>query len=87
MELPANLLYAMRFTIANLPARSVLLVIRIYQKLISPMLGNNCRFSPTCSEYSAQAIDKYGIVRGGILAIKRISKCHPFHPGGIDDVP
>lgn len=87
MELSSNSLYAMRFTIANLPARSVVFVIRIYQKLISPMLGNNCRFSPTCSEYSAQAIDKYGVVRGGILAIKRISKCHPLHPGGIDNVP
>jgi uncharacterized protein len=77
----------MRFSIAHLPARSIVFAIRVYQKLLSPLLGNNCRFSPTCSEYSAQAVGKYGVVRGGILAIKRISKCHPFHPGGIDNVP
>lgn len=62
-------------------------LIRVYQKVISPMLGNNCRFYPTCSEYSAQAITKYGELKGGWLALKRISKCHPFHDGGIDEVP
>lgn len=51
------------------------------------MLGNNCRFYPTCSEYAAQAIQKHGILRGGGLALKRIAKCHPAHPGGIDEVP
>ncbi|MBL7974753.1 MAG: membrane protein insertion efficiency factor YidD [Candidatus Kapabacteria bacterium] len=65
----------------------VVALIRAYQKLISPMLGNNCRFYPTCSEYSAQAVAKYGFFKGGMLAAKRISKCHPFHPGGIDEVP
>ncbi len=64
-----------------------LFIIRGYQRFISPMLGNNCRFYPTCSEYSRQAIERYGALKGGWLAIKRISKCHPLHPGGIDELP
>ena len=62
----------------------LLFVIKIYQKGISPYLGRRCRFYPTCSEYSKQAIIKYGAVKGSYLAIKRILKCHPFHKGGYD---
>lgn len=59
-------------------------LIRGYQRWISPLLGSNCRFYPTCSEYTLQAIDKYGAIKGLFLGIKRVSKCHPFHPGGYD---
>jgi len=59
-------------------------MIKFYRKFISPFLGNNCRFVPTCSQYSFEAIEKYGAFKGGFLSIKRILKCHPFHPGGYD---
>jgi hypothetical protein len=64
-----------------------LLVIRLYQKLISPMLPASCRFIPSCSEYTYQAIEKYGALRGGWLGMRRIGRCHPWHPGGFDPVP
>ncbi len=64
-----------------------LALIRFYKKFISPMLPPACRFQPTCSQYSYQAIEKYGLLKGGWLAIKRIGRCHPFHPGGYDPVP
>jgi len=67
--------------------RVILYMIWLYQKLISPMKPPSCRFYPTCSVYAYQAIDKYGIVKGGCLAISRLLKCHPFHPGGHDPVP
>ena len=62
----------------------LLYLLKFYQKCISPYLGRRCRFYPTCSEYSKQAIIKYGAVKGSYLAIKRILKCHPFHKGGYD---
>ncbi len=65
----------------------LLLLLHFYRKAISPYLGNNCRFHPTCSVYAMQAIEKYGAMKGSWLAIKRIGKCHPLHPGGIDEVP
>ncbi|MEG2483922.1 MAG: membrane protein insertion efficiency factor YidD [Clostridia bacterium] len=58
--------------------------IRLYQKYISKLLGSNCRFTPSCSEYAAQAIDKYGIIIGSFKAIRRILRCHPFNEGGYD---
>ncbi len=61
-------------------------LINIYQ-FFSKMTPPVCRFYPTCSEYAKQAITKYGIIKGGYLSIKRILKCHPFHPGGYDPVP
>jgi len=64
-----------------------LLLIKGYKKGISPFLGNNCRFYPTCSMYMYEAIHKHGILKGIILGTRRISKCHPFHPGGYDPVP
>lgn len=68
--------------------RSVALAfIQLYQKLISPLKPPSCRFVPTCSTYALEAIDQYGIIKGGFLALKRIAKCHPLHPGGIDRVP
>ncbi|WP_291521020.1 membrane protein insertion efficiency factor YidD [Acidithiobacillus sp.] len=69
-------------------ARGVaVVVVRGYQYVISPMLGHHCRFYPTCSEYTCQAIERYGIAKGSWLGIKRISRCHPWHPGGVDPVP
>ena len=61
--------------------------IKIYQLLISPFFGPNCRFLPTCSEYSIEAIEKHGILRGIIIAIKRIIKCNPFGASGYDPIP
>lgn len=62
-------------------------IIKFYQKFISPLKGvSSCRFYPTCSQYSNDAIIKYGIIKGSFMSIKRILKCHPFHPGGYDPV-
>ncbi|NLJ88588.1 MAG: membrane protein insertion efficiency factor YidD [Epulopiscium sp.] len=65
----------------------LLLFISFYRKFISPLKPAVCRFYPTCSLYSYQAIEKYGIIKGLYLSIKRILKCHPFHPGGYDPLP
>lgn len=61
--------------------------IEFYQKYIGPIKGNTCRFYPTCSEYTKEAIIKYGIFKGSWLGIKRILRCNPFNPGGYDPVP
>lgn len=63
------------------------LLIRAYQLVLSPWLGANCRFHPTCSNYALQAIERFGALRGGWLALRRIGRCHPWNRGGIDDVP
>jgi uncharacterized protein len=67
--------------------KAALLLIRGYQIVISPLLPSSCRFLPTCSEYGYEAIAKYGIIRGGWMAFRRILRCRPFHPGGYDPVP
>ncbi|MFQ5434781.1 MAG: membrane protein insertion efficiency factor YidD [Anaerolineae bacterium] len=64
-----------------------LMLIRFYQKAISPVLGSSCRFTPTCSHYGYEAIEKYGVIKGSWMAIKRIGRCHPLTPGGYDPVP
>ena len=63
-----------------------ILLIRFYQLFISPLFPPTCRFYPTCSQYAIEAIQKKGVLRGVFLAIKRIAKCHPFHPGGYEPV-
>ncbi|MBC3883694.1 membrane protein insertion efficiency factor YidD [Undibacterium sp. FT31W] len=65
----------------------LLLLLRFYKYAISPMLGQNCRFYPSCSEYAAEAIRLHGAARGSYLAGRRLCKCHPWHPGGVDHVP
>lgn len=67
--------------------RIVLILIRIYQNTISRAIPPSCRFTPSCSHYGYEAIDKYGVLKGGWMAIKRIGRCHPLHPGGYDPVP
>lgn len=65
----------------------VLILIRIYQLILSPFIGHHCRFYPTCSTYTYEAISKHGLIRGLLLGSKRLLRCQPFHPGGIDPVP
>lgn len=76
-----------RQTGSSLLARLLLLLIRAYQKALSPFLGQHCRFYPTCSSYAATAVTRFGALRGTWLALKRIVRCHPLHPGGVDHVP
>lgn len=77
-----------KVTFINIPQYLLLVLIRVYQKTISPGLpGNTCRFYPTCSHYGYQAIYKLGAVKGLFLAINRILRCNPFNPGGYDPVP
>lgn len=70
------------------PAQTLaLLLLRGYKRGISPWLGNNCRFQPSCSNYAMTAIERHGALRGGWLAMRRIGRCHPMNPGGYDPVP
>jgi putative membrane protein insertion efficiency factor len=64
-----------------------LLPLRFYKRFISPLLPPMCRFEPTCSVYTMQAVEKYGTLRGGWLGVRRLARCHPFNPGGWDPVP
>jgi putative membrane protein insertion efficiency factor len=59
----------------------------LYQKLLSPWLPPTCRFTPSCSQYAKEALVRYGVIHGVLLAVKRVLKCHPFHAGGYDPVP
>lgn len=68
--------------------RSVLVwLVKAYRYVISPMLGPSCRFEPSCSCYATEALERHGAARGTWLAVKRVSRCHPWHPGGYDPVP
>ena len=70
-----------------LPRRIVVGIITTYQKLVSPRMGANCRYRPTCSAYAAEAVTRFGVVRGGLLGLRRLGRCHPLRPGGYDPVP
>lgn len=73
--------------IVKLPANLLILLIRIYQFTLSPFIGRNCRYTPTCSNYGIEAIRKYGALKGGWLTIKRVASCHPWGGSGYDPVP
>lgn len=73
--------------IQRLPRRIARSLIRGYQLTLGPWLGGNCRFYPSCSHYGLEAIEQHGVARGGWLTLKRVCKCHPLHPGGVDLVP
>ena len=60
--------------------------IKLYQLILSPLLGSNCRFEPTCSQYFIEAVEMNGVLKGSLMGIKRLLKCHPWHPGGFDPV-
>lgn len=70
--------------IRHLPATLLISMTRVYQWALSPLIGRHCRFQPTCSTYFIEAVEKYGAIRGAWRGIKRIGRCHPFHPGGYD---
>ena len=65
----------------------IIIIIRIYQLTISPLLGSNCRFLPTCSEYARESLKSYGLIKGSFLTFKRIGKCHPWGDHGYDPIP
>ena len=67
--------------------RLLLALVQAYRRWVSPLLGPRCRFAPSCSAYAAQALEQHGAARGSWLAMRRIARCHPFHPGGHDPVP
>ncbi len=67
--------------------RLLIMLVRGYQLLISPVLGSNCRYMPTCSAYTIEAMEKHGAFKGVWMGIKRVGRCHPFHEGGYDPVP
>jgi putative membrane protein insertion efficiency factor len=62
-------------------------IIRIYQNTVSLLLPSRCRFVPSCSQYAVEAMERYGVLKGSYLSLRRILRCHPFHPGGYDPVP
>ena len=65
----------------------LLALLRAYRYAVRPLLGANCRFAPSCSDYASEAIARHGALEGGRLALLRVLKCHPWHPGGYDPVP
>ncbi len=73
--------------LSSAPKRALLWLIRFYRAAISPHFPSCCRYTPTCSQYALEAVQKYGALKGGYLALRRILRCHPFHAGGYDPVP
>lgn len=72
---------------APMLARALIALVRLYQLMISPWLGRVCRFEPSCSRYAVACLESHGAGRGSLLSVKRLCKCHPFHPGGFDPPP
>jgi hypothetical protein len=67
-------------------ARLAIGLLTLYRRFISPLLPPACRFQPSCSRYAIESLERYGVLRGSLLALRRLAKCHPFHPGGYDPV-
>lgn len=72
---------------AALIAKALVALVRVYQLLLSPLLGGHCRFEPSCSRYAVACLEAHGALRGSLLSVKRLCKCHPFHAGGHDPPP
>jgi len=70
-----------------IPRRLILGALTVYRYALSPLMGPRCRFEPSCSAYASDSVSRFGAIRGGWLGIKRVCKCHPWHPGGYDPVP
>ena len=81
---PGSRLQLLAGRIRQLPARTVIGMVRGYQKFLSPIFGGQCRFYPSCSQYFILAVEKYGVISGSLRGLWRILKCQPFHPGGYD---
>ena len=77
----------MKLTVGSLLALPLVALVKIYKYAISPMLGSRCRFEPSCSGYAVEALQRHGAFKGSWLAVRRIGRCHPWHPGGYDPVP
>ena len=75
------------FAGVDVVAKLLILLIRVYQRTLSPLLGNVCRFEPSCSRYAVACLENHGALRGSLLSFVRVCKCHPFHPGGLDLPP
>lgn len=73
--------------VVRVPADVVVLLLRLWQLVVSPVYGQTCRFYPSCSAYALEAVDRHGLLRGGWLALRRLGRCHPWNPGGVDPVP
>lgn len=76
-----------RRVVLHAPREAVVLLLRLYQLTLSPLLGPVCRFAPSCSSYAVTAVRRYGVLRGGWLTARRLARCHPWNPGGWDPVP
>lgn len=77
----------MKLTLRALVVMPLVGLLKIYQYAISPLLGSRCRFDPSCSQYAVEALQRHGALKGTWLAVRRVGRCHPWHPGGYDPVP
>ena len=84
---PASRPARLRRLVVGLPGLALVFLIRGYQVMLSPLLPSSCRYIPSCSAYGLEAVQRYGALRGGWMAARRIGRCHPFRPGGYDPVP
>ena len=73
--------------LGQFPRQALIVGVRAYQVVLSPILGGSCRYYPSCSAYAIEALERHGALRGGWMALRRIGRCHPFRPGGFDPVP
>ncbi|MGV8966254.1 MAG: membrane protein insertion efficiency factor YidD [Cellulomonas sp.] len=73
--------------VVRLPSRAVVALLRLYQRVVSPLYGTTCRFYPSCSQYALLSVQRHGVFRGTRLAVWRLLRCNPWNPGGVDDVP